>query len=91
MTYLKWLDRGWRYNDGVVTAYFADGGVIDIPVGKARKGAFYLKQLGEDSWEIAPVRFPKIRPESYDGFGHYQGFLHLSGADHATNELLSKI
>ncbi len=79
MIYLKWVNGGWRYADGIVTARFASGAVVDIPVGKSRFGAFYITRLGEHEWRIAPIRFPKNRPESFDDEGHYNDFIHLSG------------
>jgi hypothetical protein len=85
------MGRGWRYTNGIVTAYFQDGGIIEIPVGRAHAGSFYIVRLGESEWRIAPIRFPSNRPESYDGNGHYSGFIHISGASHDVNEEIAKI
>lgn len=91
MIYLKWVGGGWRYNAGVVTAQFANGAVVEIPVGRARRGAFYIMRVGEHEWRIAPVKFPKNRPEAYDGTGHFNDFIHLSGGPNATHQELDKI
>ena len=91
MTTLSWSYGQWRYNNGVVEAYFGSRGMVEIPVGKCRRGAFYLIRTGEDSWQVAPVRFPKNRPETYDIGGHYSGFLSLVGGPPEVNDALSKI
>ncbi len=90
MIYLKWLNGGWRYADGIVTARFDSGVVVEIPVGRSRNGAFYIMRVGEHEWRIAPVRFPKNRPEAYDAEGHFNDFIHLSGGDDATHQAIDK-
>lgn len=91
MECFAWIRGQWRWHPpGIVQVYFKDG-MVEIPVGKGRRGAFYLARLGEDVWQIAPVRFPKNRPESYDGDGHHSGFIRLTGAPEAVNNELSQI
>lgn len=87
---LSWARGDWRYSSGIVEAYFKDG-MIEIPVGKSRRGAFYLSRVSEDGWQVAPVRFPKNRPESYDLNGYHSDFLHLYGAPSEVNDELSQI
>lgn len=91
MIYLKWLGEGWRYKAGIVTAKFDDGAVVEIPVGKSSHGSFYLIRLGEAEWRVAPIRFPKNRPEPYDADGHFCDFIFLSGAPDDINQALDKI
>lgn len=91
MICLKWVNGGWRYDAGVVTAHFDNGAVIEIPIGKSRHGAFYVTRIGEHEWRIAPVKFPKNRPESYDLDGHFNDFIYLSGGPENIHEEISKI
>lgn len=91
MIYLNWLGEGWRYSAGIVTARFDSGAVIEIPVGRSRRGAFYLMRSGEHEWRIAPVKFPKNRPESYDGDGHFNDFICLTGGPDGIHRELDQI
>lgn len=91
MICLTWVGGGWRYNAGIVTARFDNGAVIEIPIGKARRGAFYIVRVGEHEWRIAPVKFPKNRPESYDGEGRFTDFLYLRGGDSVIHDEIAKL
>lgn len=85
MLALSWISRAWRYAPGVVIV-----GSVEIPVGKCRKGAFYLFRIGEDSWKIAPVKFPNNHLEPFDEAGHFCEFVHIFGAPESINDALSK-
>ncbi len=91
MIYLRHESGGWRYADGVITAMFERGDIVEIPVGKSRAGAFYIARIGEYEWRIAPIKYPKNKPESYDTAGRYNDFIFLSGGNNDTNEAISKI
>ncbi len=91
MIYLKWVDGGWRYADGFITARFGDGTVVVFPVGKARLGAFFISRVGEHEWRIAPVRNSKLKRESFDSLGRFYDFIHISGGPDATHQELDKI
>lgn len=91
MIHLTWVGGGWRYAAGIVTAHFANGAIVEIPVGRSRHGAFYIMRVGEHEWRIAPVRFPKNKPESYDAEGRFNDFLHLSGGPDVTHQEIDQI
>ncbi len=91
MIHLVWQRGHWKFKEpGIIVANLMDL-VIEIPVGRGRPGAFYISRIGEDEWRIAPVKFPKNRPESYDGNGRFSGFIIISGAPDETNTRIDQI
>ncbi len=88
MIYLVWERGHWGYKEpGIIIAKLQNT-IVEIPIGKSRFGAFYIHRIGEFEWNIAPLKFPKMRPESYDSEGRFNDFIHLSGGDDETHKAI---